>query len=235
MCCRNNMGAEMKIAVLSDIHGNYEALQTCTQYALERGAKAFIFLGDYLGELAFPQRTMEFLYALKDAHPCVFIKGNKEDYWLNYKNDGEWKTQNSTTGCLYYVYHNLTERDIKFFSELEMTKVLRFSAMEPITLCHGSPRRINEGMYPGQKNTYEIMEGQYLIEIEHSIKTEHSMEIEHSMEAEHFMKQGIPWKEKNSMEAGGTRLILCGHTHVQRKIEYKGRCVLNPGSAGIPL
>lgn len=32
----------MKIAVLSDIHGNYEALQTCIQYALERGAEAFI-------------------------------------------------------------------------------------------------------------------------------------------------------------------------------------------------
>lgn len=56
----------MGIAVLSDIHGNYVALERCVRFALDRGIKQFLFLGDYLGELAFPQRTMEIIYSLKE-------------------------------------------------------------------------------------------------------------------------------------------------------------------------
>lgn len=39
----------MEIAVFSDIHGNYAALEQCMEYALRRNINAFIFLGDYLG------------------------------------------------------------------------------------------------------------------------------------------------------------------------------------------
>ena len=44
--------AALNIAVLSDIHGNYISLQKCLEHAITRGADTFIFLGDYLGELA---------------------------------------------------------------------------------------------------------------------------------------------------------------------------------------
>lgn len=37
------------------------------------------------------------------------------------------------------------------------------------------------------------------------------------------------------MEASDTELILCGHTHVQDKIEHDGKRVLNPGAVGVPL
>ena len=49
----------MKIAVMSDIHGNYIALQRCLAHALEQNVDAYIFLGDYLGEFPYPQRTLE--------------------------------------------------------------------------------------------------------------------------------------------------------------------------------
>ena len=65
----------MRIAVLSDIHGNYVALQKCIDYALATDIKIFIFLGDYVGELAFPQKTMEILYSLQQKYTCYFIKG----------------------------------------------------------------------------------------------------------------------------------------------------------------
>ena len=32
-----------------------------------------------------------------------------------------------------------------------------------------------------------------------------------------------------------TSLILCGHTHIQRKIVHNEKCVLNPGAVGVPL
>lgn len=63
----------MKIAVLSDIHGNYVALQECIKYVLDRGIDIFVFLGDYVGELAYPQKTMDILFHLKEKYNCFFI------------------------------------------------------------------------------------------------------------------------------------------------------------------
>ena len=48
----------MEIAVFSDIHGNYEAFKQCVDLVLGRGIRTFIFLGDYLGEFPYPQKTM---------------------------------------------------------------------------------------------------------------------------------------------------------------------------------
>lgn len=64
----------MKLAVLSDIHGGYIALQSCMEYAYREQADAFVFLGDYVGELAYPRRTMELLYTLK-SNICAILSG----------------------------------------------------------------------------------------------------------------------------------------------------------------
>jgi len=145
----------MEIAVLSDIHGNYMALEKCVNYALNRGIEKFIFLGDYLGELAYPQKTMNLLYSLKENYHCWFIKGNKENYWLNY--DHTWKENDSTTGALYYTYHNLTDTDISFFGKLNDKEELSLDNLPVITICHGSPNRVNEKLLPDNENTFSIM------------------------------------------------------------------------------
>ncbi|MDE7309516.1 MAG: metallophosphoesterase [Lachnospiraceae bacterium] len=146
----------MKIAVLSDIHGNYVALEQCVNYALDKGIDTFIFLGDYLGELAYPQKTMKFLYSLKEKYQCWFIKGNKENYWLNY--DQTWKENDSTTGVLYYTYHNLTDTDMDFFRKLNDKEEISFNGLPSITICHGSPNRVNEKLIPDNENTFSIMD-----------------------------------------------------------------------------
>ncbi len=149
----------LKIAVLSDIHGNYLALQKCLDYAVNLGIDTFIFLGDYVGELAYPQKTMDILYSVKKQYKCFFVRGNKEDYWINYeKEPKEWKEYDSTTGCLYYTYRNLTEKDLQFFQSLSMKEDLTFGSLLPITICHGSPRNISEKLLPDNENTYFIME-----------------------------------------------------------------------------
>ena len=64
----------MDIAVLADVHGNYIALERCLEYAFSRNINTFIFLGDYIGELAYPERTMQILYDVKDRYKCYFIR-----------------------------------------------------------------------------------------------------------------------------------------------------------------
>lgn len=185
----------MEIAVLSDIHDNYVALQECIDYALGRKINTFIFLGDYLGELAYPQKTMEILYELKKQYSCYFVKGNKEEYWSAYQANGEkgWKEYDSTTGALYYTYHNLTSDDMDFFKTLPDKDEVNIEGLPTLTICHGSPEKVNEKMMGHDARTHEIME--------------------------------------NHTES----YILCGHTHVQRKIEHNGKVVLNPGSVGVPM
>lgn len=91
------MGNKKKVAVMADIHGNYIALTKCVDYALAQGAERFFFLGDYLGELAYPERAMNMLYDMRDSYECCFIRGNKEDYWLHYRQRGEtgWRPDSS--------------------------------------------------------------------------------------------------------------------------------------------
>jgi predicted phosphodiesterase len=185
----------MDIAVLADVHGNYIALERCLEYAFSRNISTFFFLGDYVGELAYPERTMKILYDVNERYTCYFIKGNKEDYWLKYRTGGEkgWKDKNSASGSLLYTYKSLTSIDLDFFAQLKPVREITVEDMTPITICHGSPNKVNEKMLPDDDRTIELM---------NSVKTS---------------------------------IILCGHTHIQRKIVHNEKCILNPGAVGVPL
>lgn len=149
----------MEIAVLSDIHGNYVALEHCIEYALSHNVSRFIFLGDYIAELAYPERTMQILYELRKQYECYFIRGNKEEYWLKYRTEGEkgWEDKNSTTGALLYAYNSLTDIDMEFFSEMHFVQEIVIEKMPAITLCHGSPYNISEILLPGSDRMFDVM------------------------------------------------------------------------------
>lgn len=149
----------MDIAVLADIHSNYTALERCIEHALTRNISTFFFLGDYIGELAYPERTMKVLYEINEKYKCYFIKGNKEDYWLKYHASGEkgWKDKNSASGSLLYSYKSLTYRDLNFFAQMQPVQEVNISKKTAVTLCHGSPNKINEKMLPNDDKTIEVI------------------------------------------------------------------------------
>lgn len=150
----------LSIAVMADIHGNDAALERCLTDAEKKGIRNYLFLGDYAGELAHPERVMRLLYGLSDRYSCLFIRGNKENYWLNYRKDGEkgWKEKDSITGCMLYSYRRLTEEDLHFFSRLEPMRQIVIPGLPPFVACHGSPKRINQKMLPDDPDTLSLME-----------------------------------------------------------------------------
>lgn len=150
----------MKIAVLSDIHGNYAAFKTCLDYALEQDIHTFFFLGDYVAEFPYPQRTMKMLYDMQEKYDCYFIRGNKEDYWLDrrFNENCVWKNGNHTVGAMEYTYENQTDRDLAFYQELSICREVQFEGTEPIMLMHGSTERNNQKMLPEDEETKRIME-----------------------------------------------------------------------------
>ncbi|MDH5179949.1 MAG: metallophosphatase family protein [Gammaproteobacteria bacterium] len=71
----------MKIAVISDIHSNLEALDACCEKALREGAEQFVCLGDSVGYGPDPAAVLDKLRELP-GFQCVL--GNHDEYMFNF-------------------------------------------------------------------------------------------------------------------------------------------------------
>ena len=140
----------MKIAVMADVHSNHVALERCITEAKEKGAEEFLFLGDYLGELACPQKTLEILEQLRKEYPCTFIRGNKEDYWIDHEAgkhpDWKWVNGTSGSGMLRYVFDRITPEQIRAFAEMPIAKTMKYEGFPEFVICHGSPFKVSESL-----------------------------------------------------------------------------------------
>jgi diadenosine tetraphosphatase ApaH/serine/threonine PP2A family protein phosphatase len=65
-------------ALLSDIHGNLEALNACLSHARDRGAERFGFLGDFVGYGADARAVVE-IVARYAGTGAVVLKGNHDE------------------------------------------------------------------------------------------------------------------------------------------------------------
>jgi predicted phosphodiesterase len=69
----------MKIAILSDIHSNLEALTACRERALAHGVEQFVCLGDFVGYGADPIATMDLLLSLPGL---IAVLGNHDEHMV---------------------------------------------------------------------------------------------------------------------------------------------------------
>lgn len=79
----------MKLAILSDIHANREALEACLAHALRQGADAYAFLGDFVGYGADPHACLDLIRSRAEAGAIV-LRGNHDDAALG----GTWPNMN---------------------------------------------------------------------------------------------------------------------------------------------
>lgn len=108
----------LRIAVFSDVHSNYHAFEACFRDAVRRGAEQFIFLGDYVSDLADPRRTLDLVYEIRSRYDTVCLRGNRERYMLECRAGKSVFSPGSKTGSLFYTYSQLTEEDLDFFASL---------------------------------------------------------------------------------------------------------------------
>ncbi len=127
----------MKIVVISDIHANYYALKEVTKYIKSITFDKLIFLGDYLTDCPFPNRTMKLLFDLKENYDSIFIKGNREDYIENIEDVRNIKQMTSLNGSILYTKKKIRKEYLNFlkdtipYYELEVDKY-------KILFAHGS-------------------------------------------------------------------------------------------------
>jgi predicted phosphodiesterase len=74
----------MKYAILGDIHGNLEALETVLAACRELGVEKYACIGDIVGYNANPKECLNLLRGLGDDLIGV-VKGNHDEYVSNGK------------------------------------------------------------------------------------------------------------------------------------------------------
>ena len=148
----------MKLAVLGDIHGNYVALQACLAAAEQARADGFVFLGDYVTDCPYPQKTMDLVYAVRQRYPCWCIRGNREEYLLRYQACPTGWKYSSNSGSLLYTFENLRPEDLAFFASLPATATIELDPYPALTLCHGSPLDSRQWLLPGTELSRSVLE-----------------------------------------------------------------------------
>ncbi len=183
----------MKLALLGDIHSNYRALEQCLAYCEREKVDGYVFLGDYISDCPYPQRTLAMIRNIYKNHSTWIIRGNREGYQINHeKLEDHWE-YDSSTGSLLYTYENLTSEDLEQFKEWGIYQVVSIKGYPDFTICHGSPVSDRE-----------------LLFFESELANQRLEEVE-------------------------TQLLICAHTHIQGRYDYRGKTMINPGSVGIPV
>ena len=122
----------MKICILSDIHGNYEALKKCVNEAKKLNINRFFCLGDYVGYYYEPDKCIDLLKKIN----AVCIKGNHEDMLLNVLKDNKkinyYKLKYGNG--IKIAYKKLKQGHINFIRKLPKTKKNNFKRKEIFAL-----------------------------------------------------------------------------------------------------
>lgn len=150
----------MKLGVLADIHGNYEAFKACVDYCKKQKVNGFVLLGDYVGELPCPERTLSLIHELKNTTTCYVIKGNKEDYILEGLGDShpEWDPYKSVVGMLRYAFDHTSKSDVEYFKTLPVSLTINIKGYEPIRICHGTPDNPKRKIVPDDPKNQELFD-----------------------------------------------------------------------------
>ena len=129
--------AGSKVALMSDIHSNYHAFKACYEDAVKCGAESFIFLGDYISDLAEPQKTMELVYKIQANYPTVCLRGNREGYMLDCERGFSSFVPGSKSGSLLFTYDHLQKKDLDFFRGLKISDTIEINGVR-IEIAHAA-------------------------------------------------------------------------------------------------
>ena len=136
----------MIVAVLGDIHGNYLALREVLNDIQKEGIEHLLISGDIVGYYYHPDKVFD---ELADWS-YELIQGN-HDYMFGriYQGDQkfrEWYNQKYGNG-IEIALEVLNQKVCEFLSKLPVKKEILINNKK-ILLCHGSPWKFDEYIYP---------------------------------------------------------------------------------------
>ncbi|MDD6771658.1 metallophosphoesterase family protein [Inconstantimicrobium porci] len=135
----------MKIAVLSDVHGNASALERVLDDLKNSNIKKVIILGDMIMKGPMPQKVLKLLHS-SNLEILAWVKGNT-DLWFQEFNYNIQPLSKEAENFTYYKYavDHLDHNDISFINNLPDKQSL-FINNKTILCVHGTPKSIVEAI-----------------------------------------------------------------------------------------
>lgn len=136
----------LKIAVLSDVHGNLPALEAVLRDCAKHGIEQIWYLGDFVGYIPFPNEVIE---RLRDEN-AVSIIGNYDLKVLSFaRNAQQWEKQKSLEkySAFEWNYKALSEASKRYLRTLPKERRIKVAGLD-VLLTHGSPADNEEGIGP---------------------------------------------------------------------------------------
>jgi putative phosphoesterase len=199
----------MRLAILSDVHGNLPALQAVLADARRQQVSGVIVAGDLVGGPG--QR--ETVDLLRDQG-SLMIRGNCENYLLAFR---DRKAPEAWWDCkqwamMRWAYSHLREETLDFLASLPEQRVVEVEGRDPIHLVHGSPRSVSEHLFP----------------------QEDAEALRVYKEAGILSGGPVPAGLDELLGQVRAPVLVCGHSHIPWREQLDGLLVVNAGSVGAP-
>ena len=152
----------MKIAVISDIHGNIQALNSVLEDIQKEDCSKIFCLGDLAMAGPQPCETIQKIQNLQNSFDFTIIQGNTDEMIANCDNQMLHVLEQNIpvmARALESDVATVTEEQKFYLRNLPKQKELEINGVK-ILLVHGSPRKSNENIF----NNLKIEEVEEMIE-----------------------------------------------------------------------
>jgi len=195
----------LRYLIISDIHGNCDALETVLDSVSTESFDEILVLGDLVGYGAGPNEVVDRIRNLQT--PTVTIRGNHDKVAAEI--DDGFDFNETALDAIRWTTRRLTPENLAWIRELQEGPV---SVRDDLVICHGSP--IDEDMY--------LLSAGDALEV---------FEVRDSLLA-FFGHTHLP--SIFMLQDGEIALSLLRGDGVEIEIEPDAKHLLNPGSVGQP-
>ncbi len=206
----------MIYAVISDVHGNYPALKAVISDAKEKGAEAFLLLGDYIRDTPTLNEVVDLICSLPN---CTAILGNGDIGVISLDKTKPEHCELEQMLPNFWTYKNLSAQNLNYLKSLPESADITFSGGKTAHLSHSIS----------------------LIYHAPRLSAFHSGDYARKMERTPFtLEQGMQDMQNAAEEYSDEvaeypgDICLFGHNHLQYSGNVAGKILLNPGSCGMP-
>ena len=141
----------MKIAILSDIHGNLTALNSVMDDIQKNKCDKTFFLGDYVLAGPEPAATIDYCMHISTYDNTEMIQGNTDKMIVEYSDEIFNSLQENGAPIMANALKDdvsiLNDTQKEFLKNLPAQKEIEIEGVK-LLLVHGSPRRNNEDILP---------------------------------------------------------------------------------------
>lgn len=129
----------MRIAIISDIHSNWEALQAIHRKLSRRGFDRLVCLGDVVGYGPDPARCIDFLI----EHEILCLKGNHDAFTADIHHKLEWEMQDYARIMILWTQSQLDCAHLQWLGRLPLQ-----AEVEGVQLVHASLECVSGEYWP---------------------------------------------------------------------------------------